>query len=404
MIGKLFYSTSLLIWGAVQLPRMLKKAGNHKKWLFLQKIGFVSLPPLNSKKIWIHSVSLGETKAVEPLIQKIKEKYPSISIVCSHATIAGYQQSLKNPLVDASFILPIDFTFTMKRLVRKTNPTLFILVESDYWPSLLFELKKKKVPIAVVNGKISQRSFETYSKFSFLKNFTFELCDQILVQNDDYLEQFSKLGLKNPKMINCGNLKFDIKRRYLNTNELAIFAQKRAIPQNCPIITFGCTHAGEEELVLKTIESLSRTSNLYFIIAPRHLERVSEIQKKLPANTLVINEIGVLDAIYQLSTITVLGVSLIPGIGGHNLFEPLEAGTTLVYGPYVDAQKEMDDLIQKSNSAVKSDPENLSTIIQDLLISQEKRSLIKSAAASLLQVVKGSAEKTFQKVEKIIGD
>lgn len=404
IIARLFYSTALLIWGILQFPHMLKKTGKHKKWFFLQKIGFVSISSLSSKKVWIHSVSLGETKAVEPLIQKIKEKNPSLSIVCSHATIAGYQQSSKNPLVDVSFILPIDFASVMKRLIRKINPSLFILVESDYWPSLLSQLKRKKIPIAVVNGKLSKKSLETYSKFSFLKNFTFELCDQILVQNDLYLEQFSKLALKNPEMINCGNLKFDIKRKYLTSNELISFAEKRGIPQDRPIITFGCTHEGEEEIVLKTIESLLKLNDIYCIIAPRHLERVKELQKKLPPSTLLINEIGVLDAIYQLSTITVLCGSLIPDIGGHNLFEPLEAGTTLVYGVYVDAQKEMDDLIQESKAAIKTDPAHLGNLLEDLLVSPEKRSLIKKSATSLLQEVKGSAEKTFQKIEKIIGD
>ncbi len=372
MIFRFFYSIALLCWGAFELLFLVKKTGKSTKWFLLQKIGLISsLPPLQHKRIWLHSVSLGETKAVEPLIDRIKQKNPETSIICSHATLTGHIQSSKNPQVDFSFILPIDISFIMKRIVKKICPQLFILVESDYWPCLLYHLRKQQIPIAVVNGKLSERTFNAYSRFSFLKEFTLEMCDQILVQNQSYLDQFLSFQLKRPQLISSGNLKFDIKRKYSSLDELQDFSQVKGIPKEKKVVTFSCSHETEEELVLEEIVKLLREEDIFIIIAPRHIERAPKITNKLkekgidsslfsfPSSfkrVLIVDQIGVLDKIYQLSTITVLCGSLVPGIGGHNLFEPLEAGTSLIYGCYINDQKEMDFLVNRDECGLKVSP------------------------------------------------
>lgn len=420
MVIRIAYSIALLCWGAVELPSMLKRAKSRKKWLFRQKIGMTAFPPFStSKRVWIHSVSLGETKAAEPLIKAIKRYYPEISIYCSHATLTGYDTSSKNPLVDFSFILPLDLPILMNRLVKKIAPKLFILVESDYWPSLMEALGKQQVPVSVVNGKLSDKTYKIYSRLPFLKNFTFERCHQVLVQNEEYFQKFIDLGVKNPEVITSGNMKFDIERSYLNEKLQEQLIEEILIPQGKPIITFGCTHENEESLITQQIKELLETTEAFIIIAPRHLERVGEMVVKLSARpgqislfskpvkgarVLLIDRIGVLDQIYQLSMITILCGSFVPGIGGHNLFEPLEAGSTLLYGPYVEGQKEMDDYINQFECGLKVSAENLSHIIKELMISHDKRREIQQKTKQLLEAVKGSAEKTFRNIEKFIGD
>lgn len=421
-LATLTYNIFISIWGVLSIPKMIKKNSSIKQVRFLlkQKLGMIRFSQSYKRKqvIWFHCVSLGETKAAEPLIELYRKTYPDSVIVTSHATLTGLSQAKQNHYVDYSFILPLDLSIFTNHLVKKINPFLFILVESDFWPNLLHSLKKHGVKIALVNGKLSNKSAKRFKNLQFLSKSLFNSFDLLVTQNLSYEKLFLKAGARQEKLISLGNLKFDIERKLLPMSKLSEFKQNLGIDAHDIVITFGCTHPKEEIIALELYQKLlAKYPNLKMIIAPRHPQRFKSVGKLMseygPVSKLsnpsldsliLVDQLGVLDKIYQISDISVLCGSLVDGIGGHNLFEPLECGSLLVYGPFIDSQQEMDQLIQTSGAGIKLSKDQLEEGIVTLIENTDYKEAIKASASKLVSSIKGASSKTFEKLEKMIAE
>lgn len=308
----------------------------------------------DKKRLWIHAVSVGEVRSLKNLIKKLNEKYKDKEIVLSVTTPTGYefaQQQYKNiKIINA----PIDFSFTIKKFIKKINPELLILNELEIWPNWISITSKRKIPILLINGRISNAAFKRYKRCRFLLKVFFNKIDRFLVQAELYKERFRHLNIPGEKIAVCGNIKADEAfnalehlppdrdiLNFLKTGENAHKEKK--------IVTIASSHLKDEKMVIPVINQLCR--DFLFIIVPRHLTRVEEIEKllkthqvtfstwsKIPGtptreHVLIFDRMGYLFNILKITNIVFMGGTLDPKVGGHNLYEPAVMGKLIVGGP-----------------------------------------------------------------------
>jgi len=363
----MFYNLILLLGSLFALPKWLTQ----KKYrgTIRERLGF-KLPSPHSKPsaVWIHMVSMGETKIMSPLYKRLREQYPQTAIYLSNTTSTGQTEAKKSmPGADGYFLLPLDFSWVMKRLVKRIKPRLLILSESDFWLNQVRAVKKAKGKVLLLNGKISEKSAARFAKFPTFSKQLFGSFDHLCIQSPEYASRFSALCPHIPYTI-TGNLKLAIPTKKLTPEEKTAWRQKLHLSPTDRVITLGSTHENEEALLLSHLPS-----TLKILVVPRHPERFAKVKKfvadlNLPHVT-VIDQMGVLTTCYQISDVAIVGGSFVPGIGGHNIFEPIQANIPVIFGPYMETQKELVEIILGAKAGIQTTAENLSlalTQIDDL--------------------------------------
>ncbi len=365
------------------------------------------IPPRKQGKIriWIHAVSLGETKAIEPFAQMVKNELPDVEIIKSSVTATGHEESLKRKDVfDRSFYLPIDFSWRARKLVKKIDPDLFILVENDYWPNLLTQLKAHGTKTALINGRISDRSYTRYKLWPRYAKRLFDNFDILCLQSDEYKSRFEDLGVSLDKISVTGNIKFDATNPKKPRLDLYF-------PQGKRIITIASTHEGEEEMILEALRTMDDSVCLF--IAPRHPERfvkVAEILQTRGVSYRKINEkgrgdervvlvdmMGVLDECFKVSNAAIVGGSFVKHVGGHNIFEPARHGVPVVYGPYMFNQEPLVDVFKKHNVGKQVELEKLKETLESYLIQSRPEEGIEP----LIREVAGATERSWEIIKKL---
>lgn len=384
----------LLFLGALCLiPKWLLK----KKYrgTISQRLGF-SLPKKANKipTVWIHMVSVGETKVMIPIYERLRKKYPKGAFFFSSSTKTGHQEAMHClPNGDGYFFLPLDFSWTMRRLVFRYKPDLLFISESDFWPNLISQIKHIGGKIIVVNGKISHRSAARFAKIPKFSKRLFGKIDKICVQSEEYAKRFHSLYVPQDKITITGNVKLSIPSSTLTEDEKQHWRKKLQIPTTGKIITLGSTHEGEEELLLPHLTDYT------VLLVPRHPERFAKVKKFLEShsypNVHLVDQMGVLWICYQLSDAAIVGGSFLPGIGGHNIFEPIQAKIPVIFGPYMEAQKELVKLILEYNAGIQTPHENLKPAL-------EKISNHKEDAQLLSQKGTEPAEVTWEAVQEYL--
>ncbi len=354
------YNLLLLIGTLILLPKwLLQKKYQGSR---LQRLGF-NLPPksLKTPVIWIHMVSMGETRAMIPIYQSLREKHPNAAFFLSNTTKTGQEEAKRSlPNADHYFFLPLDFSWVMNRLGKAIKPDLFLLSESDFWPNLLKALKSQGTKIVLLNGKISNRSHSRFKKLPLFSKSIFNGIDHFCVQNQIYADRFLSLGIPKDKITVTGNLKLSIPTPILSASEKAHWRAHFGLKATDRVITVASTHPGEEELILPQI------ANYKILLVPRHPERHASLQKKFTDSKIfLVTEMGILPICYQLSELAILGGSFIPGIGGHNVYEPLQSGIPVIFGPFMDNQQELADIVLSTKSALQVPIEYLRRAIEN---------------------------------------
>ena len=356
-------------------------------------------------RIWVHAVSLGETKAIESFIIHIKQELPDVEIIKSSITKTGHARSLeKKEIFDYSFYLPIDFSWRARRLAKKINPDLFLLVENDYWPNLLLALKAQGTKVALINGRLSTASYDRYSMIPGFAKRLFSSFDIMCLQSELYRTRFCKLGVSENCMHITGNIKFDAKS-VMNAKSGLVF------PENKKIITIASTHDGEEKLILKALREMD--DSVCLMIAPRHPARFSKVAELIEQEgiryrrineeghgdekVILVDMMGVLDECFKKSSVAVLGGSFISDIGGHNIFEPVRLGTPVIYGPYMHKQEILVDQFKKHKVGRQVELKNLKQTLEGYLNGkfQEER------VALLINEVAGATERSWNVIKKL---
>jgi 3-deoxy-D-manno-octulosonic-acid transferase len=422
----LFYDVLLILIAAIFSLKAIYQLIFYKKYRksLLQRfgVGFPKIQKEGKNLIWIHAVSLGETKAIAPLIKKIKDEDKNSLFVISTVTETGYSEAKKN-ISEADFhvYLPFDLKWIIRPIVRRVKPNIVILCETDFWYNFLSSCKKEGASILLVNGKLSEKSVGYYQRFPWFSKPLFNLIDKFCLQSNHYQERFLKLGIPKEKIEVTGNIKMDGHYPHLSINELAEWRKKFCLDTGSILLVAGSTHDPEEEMVLDILQQTwKKIPNLFLLLVPRHPERFQEVsklleEKKIPfrrysqlekvsnqEKVVLMDQMGLLRQCYQLADVAIVGGSYTPKVGGHNIIEPAWYGVPVLFGPYMHSQPEMVALINQYQAGLQVDFENLPHILMGLFSDEMKRKVLGQAGSKMVQEATGATLRTFHTIRPFL--
>ncbi len=342
--------------------RSLKLSAYRKR--IAERFGFIAKLK-QPDNIWLHAVSLGESIAATPLIRELLTRYPARKLIVTNMTPTGsnYIRKTFGEEVINTYI-PYDIPNTINRFLRRTRPSLVIMMETELWPNIFASCAKRRLPILIANARLSEYSAKGYAKIKPLINNLLKQVTLVAAQTQADADRFISLGLNPAKAKVIGNIKFDLQL----PTELATQAQqlRQEWGINRPIWIAASTHDGEHEVVLQAFSKVKQTiPNCLLVLVPRHPERfkyVADLCRKqgytialrshhsaLEMDTAIVigDTMGELKLLYAASDIAFVGGSLIP-IGGHNLLEPAAVSVFALTGPHMHNFVEINQLLQQA--------------------------------------------------------
>ncbi len=427
MMLSFIYDLLLLLLGLIALPKLLWqwiKLGKYRNSLG-ERLGWKLPPALELKGtsiIWIHVVSVGETKAVAPLYKKIRAQIPHAQIVISSVTETGHAEAKRSlPDADGYFFLPLDFSWLIRKAVHRIKPNLLILVEGEFWYHLLKSVKDEGGKVVLVNGKLSERSAKRFAWASFFAKRLFGLIDCFCLQSARYRDRFLNVGVPAAKLHVTGNIKLDASPVLLSAAEKTNLENELGIVPGDRVVVLGSTHDSEEEWLLSALEPLWKEGcKLKILIVPRRPERFAKVyalikarglsvisytekeQKKGDERVVLIDTMGQLMRCFQLAEVAILGGSFNPNIGGHNIFEPVQVGVPVLFGPHMQTQLDLVDLVLNSNSGIQVTLTELPKILLELLSSSPRWDELHQNCLKAAEEARGSTERTWTSVKSFI--
>ena len=366
----------VLLLGAPFWLFRMATSGRYRNGL-TQRLSFVPahLPATLASRpvVWLHAVSVGEVLAATELIASLERTYPHFAIAISTTTEAGQHLARERFPRSAVFYLPLDFGFLIRRYLRILRPRLLLLMESELWPNLIRECHRFGAPIAVVNARISDRSFPRYLRLRRLWLPILRPVSRFLAQGEETADRLRAIGLPAQNIQVTGNLKYDIKA----APQGPVFdALKAALPAGSPCLIAGSTLEGEEALLLAAWADVVRSQpSALLLLAPRHTPRFAAVlalvttqgftvhrasslaatHPILGGDVVVLDTIGDLAGLYALATAAFLGGSLVPA-GGHNPLEPARFGVPVLMGPSFENFREIVAMMLASRAIQVLDP------------------------------------------------
>ena len=423
------YNYLILLGFTITMPFLIVLALTSKKrrQTFWKRLGMQPLPGKEShgttkrRPIWVHALSVGETISVVALVKKLKERVGRENIVLSVSTATGCRiaNELLSAEVDAVFYFPYDLVPSVRHVTRMVRPQGVILVETDIWPSFLFEMKRRDVSVVLVNARISERSARGYGRMSFFTRPLFQVFACVCAQTDKDAERLERLGVPREKLRVTGNLKFDREKDpspYRGQEKMRLSLN---IPPGRPIIVAGSTHKGEEEILLEAFLRIKQTiDRLLLIVAPRDPERADSVcrlfrsaglaadrigrlkglDRGLVLDVIVVDRIGLLGGLYALADVALVGGSLVRR-GGQNPLEPALFSKPILFGPDMsDFDKIAQDLLKAGGALKVNDAVNLSHTAGFLLSNHRKAREMGEKAYGVYAASRGAVEKTLKAI------
>ncbi len=396
----------------IAILRLIQKDRGNGLWKIKLKnqLGRVNIKA--SKVIWLHCVSVGEFHAARPLVEQLVELFVDHKILITTTTITG-STAVKNHYggnIEHCFF-PFDLPFALTRFVNKVKPEICILLETELWPNLINLLHKRKIPIALVNARLSQRSLAKYQKSSAkLASDTINKVTLIASQNERSSERFLALGT-NPNIIHTiGSLKFDSNL----SADTKISDNLRRIVGNRRVVVFASTRSGEEKEILQSYSKLNEKFDALLVIVPRHPERFDEVHKLITDNKLNVirrsedelcgketeillgDSMGELMSYYSICDIAFIGGSLTRD-GGQNMLEAAASSKPVLFGPHIFNFEHISQLLLNSDGAVQvSDANQLMQTIAELLLDEDKRVAIGKNAKKIIEDNRGVTKQLIE--------
>jgi 3-deoxy-D-manno-octulosonic-acid transferase len=390
-----------------------------------QKLGFVPRriqpPPsvgVQSKRIWFHTVSVGEFNATHQLIALFQQQHPDWQIFVS--TTTGTGQALAQEKVGdwaTVFYFPYDTPWAINNWLDRVQPDVVAIAETEIWPGFVHECVKRHIKLCLVNGRISPRSFEHYKIYAPFISSTFGSFTKIAAQSEQEAFRYRSLGAGPGVVQICGNMKFD-GMRAATSEQRDELRRKLQIQQNDTVLVAGSTHEGEESALLEALTKLvarkkNGDGNIRLIIAPRHPERFQRAYQVVESygfrarcfsrdeaferenDVYVLDTIGQLMKFYSLATIAFVG-GTIARIGGHNIVEPCIYEVPVVCGPHVQKTRDVASALKETGGIVQIErAEDLFQVLSDLIWSPDKRMRVGAAGKYFLDNSQGAVGRTI---------
>ena len=363
--------------------------------------------------IWIHAVSVGEMYVAMNFLNRVREHYNDVNYVISSTTPTAYKiLSLNKKDNDISIYFPFDFYWIIKKVIKTINPIEVILVESECWPNLIWQLSKNNIPISLINGRVSKETFDKYTNFLWFSKQIFNCLDKCIMQQAIDAERLVLLGANPDKVLVSGNLKFDYSHNLPDRKLLDLFGREKK--NNQKIILASSTWPGEELILAKVWKKLKiQFPSLILILAPRHIERSPVIIKELNNNGCevvlrsnhtnnedidiwLLDSTGELQSLYNDADIVFIGKSLYEK-GGQSPIEAASKGCVLITGPNMNNFQMETYLADEYNARIIiHDEKSLEDELMHLLLDQEYLMNMSLASKKMYEAGKGAINKTLE--------
>jgi len=413
------------------LPKFMLDAWRHGKYIsgLKERLGFLTQESVNTQPtIWLHCVSVGEVQAARPLFAALRRELPEYAIAVSTVTVTGQrlaQEVFKEDAVRV-FYFPVDWRWSVKRSLNTLNPSLVLLMETELWPNFLRECRHRGIASAMVNGRLSAKSFSRYQRIRRFISRVVNCLDLAVMQTDADAERIRQLGLPADRVSVCGNMKFDADTTTFISPSTADFAKHFGIA-TAPVLLAASTHDPEEKIILEVFRQLraGKSADIRLVIAPRHPERFNAVAALLQASgyswsrrstlnnngnvgadIILLDSIGELKSLFPIASVVFVGGSLAP-IGGHNILEPAAAGACIVTGPHTWNFEAIIKAFNAQNAIVQiqstDDAEaRLVEVIGELLAAPQQRKALVERAQKLIAENRGATSRTMSLLKSLL--
>ncbi len=409
----------LVLLSPIWLVRILRhgkyRAGLHER---LGKVAARLHHSDQRRVIWVHAVSVGEVLAVSGLISELQQRLPGHRVVISTTTLTGQNLARRQFGEENVFYFPLDFGFAVRPYLRALRPEMIVVAETEFWPNFLRLARQSSARIAVVNARVSDRSFPRYRRFRALIAPVLRNIDLFLTQGKEDRCRLVEMGAPSDRVQVSGNLKFDLKPPV----ETPVVTQlKSALANAGPVLVCGSTVEGEEPIVLHAFRAIrEQFTQAVLILAPRHPERFGQVAdllaaeqipfwrrsqwdglEKIAAGVFLLDTIGELAGTYALADVAFVGGSLVPK-GGHNILEAALHGVAIVVGPHTENFRDIVALFQHADAVQVTDADSLASTFLRLLADDARRRDLGSRARELLRANAGATARTVAALEPLL--
>lgn len=382
-----------------------------KRWA--ERLGFFQASP-HRNGLWVHSVSVGETIAAAPLVKQIQQAYPNLPITITTMTPTGSER-VKALFGDSVFhvYVPYDTPGAVKRFLRRVQPRLALVMETELWPNLVHHCSFQQIPVLIANARLSERSARGYGRFAKLTRDMLSKVSAIAAQGDDDGQRFVELGLAKERLHITGSVKFDIR---VDDGLLDKGARLRAEwGAQRPVLIAASTHQGEDEQVLEAFRNvLTEHPNALLVLVPRHPERFSDVaelcrtqgfervlrstEQSLTASTQVLvgDTMGEMMLLFSASDIAFVGGSLV-STGGHNFLEPAALGMPVLSGPHVFNFTDISQMLVSAGGMIQvENAQQLAAKVNEWLENPAQLGEVGKAARSVVENNRGAQQRLFE--------
>ena len=419
------YSSALALGMILSLPYWLYQVLRHGKYRrgFAERMGRIPARIAASQQkrpvIWIHAVSVGEVLAVSGLVERMRRTFPEHRILVSTTTDTGQDLARKRFGHENVFYFPMDFAFAIRSCLREFNPKMVILAETEFWPNFLRLVHSSGARIAVVNARISDRSWPRYRRFGWALGRMLAHVDLFLAQTEEDGRRLESIGANAGKVHVTGNLKFDVN---LPPTPPIVESLRDSLAAEAagPVLVCGSTVEDEEPPLLRAFENI-RVSHprAVMILAPRHPERFETVAsileqisipfyrrsrwhgESLKGGVLLVDTIGELAALYGLADVAFVGGSLVPR-GGHNIIEPAQHGVAMITGNHTENFRDIVGLFRSRDAVRIAGVSELPLVLMHLLANEAERLALGRRAKDTILSQVGATDRTLEELGALL--
>lgn len=419
-----FYDLCLVLAFFIALPRLIYAMlvhGKYKKSL-PERFGLRKprAPSGNGPLAWFHGASVGEVSLLLPVLERFRKEFPQwrcIVTACSEAGVATAER-LFTPLNVSSFVLPFDHSFIMKPLVRFFSPSLVIFSEGDCWMNFVQEAKNIGAKTVVINGKLSENSSKIFLSLKALSRSYFSSIDHFFLQDERYQKHFLQLGIPKEKLCVTGNIKTYVETTD-NSLERIQWRNSLQVALDDKILVLGSMHLPDVQAWIPSLRRLIPLG-IKILLVPRRMEIVkkcaeicsqerwsfrlwSQQQTFKDCEILIVDMIGILKSLYKSGDLAFVGGTFDSTIGGHNLLEPLQAGTPVIFGPHIQSQSDLAVrlVLDEAGLCIK-DPNHIFAAVQQILMNREAWERAAQKGHIFLEKEKEAFLRTWHELKAII--
>jgi 3-deoxy-D-manno-octulosonic-acid transferase len=424
----LVYSALLALLLLATLPYWLLQMLRHGKYRagLRQRLGAVpaALQAAGKPVIWVHAVSVGEVVAVSAVVEGLRREFPSHRILISTTTSTGQKLAVRRFGAENVFYFPLDFAFAVRPYFKALHPELCVIAETEFWPNFLRVARASRATVAVINSRISDRSFRGYMRLRRWMPGVLALVDLFLTQTEEDRRRLVAIGAAESQTRVAGNLKFDVAppaaSSIVSSLRAAFGESGSAASAAWPILVCGSTLEDEEAPLLSAFHNLLATHpRAVMILAPRHPERFDEVAslveklglrlvrrslwsgEALAGSVFLVDTIGELAALYSLSTVAFVGGSLVPR-GGHNILEPALYGVAIVTGNHYENFRDIVNLFLSRNAVRVVGLAELPLVFMELIDNEAERVSLGQNALVALESQRGATERTIHALAQLL--